>query len=147
MSGYDGQGAKKKRGTERGRQGKSGSYVVDGAKLKCPFGDKECKLKVPDTRTVFINDKRQANITDFIPQVNIDSFGDCSSLANPTVAAATAANNGKLQKMKCFPAIIMNWMQGKNDVLIGNCPALLKKSYVMCMWGGKINIQDDGQGK
>ena len=122
------------------------SYVVEGATLKCSFGDKESKLKIPATRKFYINGKSQANIMDFKPKINITSFGDCSSLANPAVASATAANNGRLQKMRCIaPAIAMQWMNGKTDVLIENFPALLNTCNALCMFAGRITITDDGQ--
>jgi hypothetical protein len=121
------------------------SYVVDGAKLKCPFGDKESKLRVTKTRRVYINNRRQGNIMDFKPKENILSFGDCSSLANPVVAAATAANHGRLQKMPCVPATVSPWINGKTDVLVGNFPAILDTSKLMCMWCGVISVAKDGQ--
>jgi hypothetical protein len=70
------------------------SYVTQGAKLKCSFGDSESVLKVPINHKSFINNKPEGNIMDFKPMFNIYPFGMCSSLANPTVSAATAANKG-----------------------------------------------------
>jgi hypothetical protein len=124
---------------------KMSSYVVQGAKLKCSFGDKESDFKVPMTHQILINNKPQGNIMDFKPNMNILPFGMCSSLANPTVAAATAANYGRLQKMPCIPVTIMPWINGKMDVLLENFPAMLKCSTTMCMWCGVISITDDGQ--
>ena len=121
------------------------SYVVDGGKLKCSFGDKESDFKVPMDHNVILCDKAQGNIMDFKPNVNIMPFGKCSSLANPTVAAATAANYGRLQKMPCIPVTTMPWIGGKTDNLLDNIPAMLKSSTNMCMWCGRITITDDGQ--
>lgn len=121
------------------------TYVVEGATLKCSFGDKESKFKIPVTHKVFIEGKPQGNIMDFKPTVNILPFGDCSSLANPVVAAATAANNGVLKKMPCIPATVSPWVKGKDDVLIEYSPALLNESTNTCMWCGLIEIKKDGQ--
>lgn len=121
------------------------SYVVQGAKLKCSFGDSESTFQIPMDHKIYIRNKPQGNIMDFKPNINILPFGMCSSLANPTVAAATAANNGRLQKMPCIPATVMPWFMGKNDKLLENFPALLNSSTTMCMWCGKITITDDGQ--
>ena len=64
---------------------------------------------------------------------------------NPVVAAATAANHGRLQKMPCVPALTMPWLQGKTDERVDGFPALLNNSCHMCMWCGRITIKDDGQ--
>jgi hypothetical protein len=120
------------------------SYVVKGATLKCSCGDKESKLEVTPHR-IFIKGIPQANIMDFKPMANIKPFGKCKSLANPVVAAATAANKGRLKKMPCVPAVTMPWLNGKADVMVDDAPALLNKSTNMCMWCGRISIKDDGQ--
>jgi hypothetical protein len=123
----------------------SDSYVVQGAKLKCSCGDQQSTFQVPMDHQAFINNKAQANIMDNKPMVNIQSFGMCSSLANPVVAAATAANHGRLKKMPCVPATVAPWLGGKMDTLLANFPSLLKSSQVMCMWCGLIKVEDDGQ--
>jgi len=82
---------------------------------------------------------------DFKPMINIMPFGLCSSLANPTVAAATAAAGGTLQKMPCIPATVAPWFNVKMDVLLEMFPAMLNCSKTMCMWAGTISITDDGQ--
>lgn len=121
------------------------NYVVQGAKLKCTFGDQESELKIPITHDIYICNKPQANIMDSKPMINILPFGQCSSLANPTVAAATAACQGKLQKMPCIPVIVAPWFVGKPTVLLQNIPAIIDSCKVMCMWAGCISIKDDGQ--
>ena len=120
------------------------SYVVEGAKLKCSCGDEESDLNVTN-KSVRINKKPQANIMDFKPMVNVSPFGKCRSLANPTVAAATARNKGRLKKMPCVPATVTPWIGSKDDVLINNCRVLLSTSTLRCMWNGTISITDDGQ--
>lgn len=125
--------------------GTAQSYVVEGATLKCSYGDRQSKLKIPAHHRVYIKDKPQANIMDYVPNLNIPPFGMCSSMANPTVAAATAANKGKLKKMPCMPVITMPWINGKTDSMVGTAPALLNKSTNMCMYCGRITIEDDGQ--
>lgn len=121
------------------------TYVVQGAKMKCMFGSQDSTLQVPLDHKAFINGKAQANIMDFKPMMNVPSFGMCKSLANPTVAAATAANYGRLQEMPCMPVIVAPWMIGKIDALLGNFPSLTQSSTAICMWCGKISLQDSGQ--
>ncbi|MCL6559916.1 MAG: DUF4280 domain-containing protein [Firmicutes bacterium] len=125
--------------------GEQKSYVVAGATLSCSFGSKQSKLKTPLSHGVYIKQKAQMNIMDFKPNVNIMPFGKCSSLTNPTVAAATAANNGVLKEMPCIPVVTTPWMNGKTNVLVEKFPALLDKSTNMCLYCGKIAIDDDGQ--
>ena len=67
------------------------SQVSMGATLKCSFGAAPSSLVVLPTNKVFAEGPPAANIMDHIPLVNIMPFGMCNSLANPTVAAATAA--------------------------------------------------------
>jgi len=121
------------------------TYVVEGATLKWSFGSQESRLKIPDRHGIYIYEKSQANIMDFKPNVNILPFGLCSSLANPTVAAATAANNGKLKKMPCVPVVTMPWINGKPDTLVDRFPALLNISTNLCLWCGLITIENNGQ--
>lgn len=121
------------------------SYVVAGAKLSCSKGDQSSTLKMPISHGVFTKNKAQMNTMDFKPQVNIQPFGLCSSLANPTVAAATAANNGILTPQPCTPVVTMPWINGKTDQLIENYPALTNQSTNMCLYSGTIRVEDDGQ--
>jgi hypothetical protein len=127
--------------------GVSGSklYVCDGAKLKCSMGDKESTLKILDIDKVYIQGKPMATIMDFKPMVNIQPFGKCKSMSNPTVAAATAANKGRLKPMPCVPNTVAPWTGGKNDVTVNKKPTLLESSKLMCAWAGNITITDPGQ--
>jgi len=66
-------------------------------------------------------------------------------MANPTVAAATTANYGRLQKMPCIPTITTPWMNGKTNVLVKGQPALISDYKLMCMWAGTIEVTNEGQ--
>ena len=123
-----------------------GMCVCGGAMLACSFG------MAPSTMTVLpqikvITTQPIANIMDNKPMVNILPFGMCSSLANPTVASATAAALGVLTPMPCVPVTTAPWMPGAPTVLIANFPALNNTSKLMCMWGGVIQISNPGQMK
>jgi len=100
-------------------------YVCSGAKLLCG--------------------KLMANIMDSKPMVNIKPFGQCSSLANPAVAAATAANYGRLQKMPCIPNIPFPWLNGKMNLIMKSSQALLSTSKCTYAWATAIEIADPGQ--
>jgi hypothetical protein len=86
-----------------------------------------------------------ATIMDNIPMLNIMPFAMCQSLANPTVAAATAAALGVLTPMPCIPVTPAPWAPGSPTVMIGNKPSLNNSSKLMCTWGGVIEITNAGQ--
>jgi hypothetical protein len=112
--------------------------------LQCSFGVAPSPLTVlPANRVTGMTPC--ANIMDNKPMVNIMPFGMCSSLANPTVAAATATALGVLTPMPCIPVTTAPWIVGAPTVMIGNMPALNDSSKLMCNWGGVIQIVSPGQ--
>jgi hypothetical protein len=115
-----------------------------GALLQCSFGLAPSTLVVLPTNKV-VTPTPAATIMDHAPLVNIMPFGMCNSLANPTVAAATAAAMGALTPMPCLPATAAPWVVGAPTCLIGNMPALNSTSTLLCMWGGVITISNPGQ--
>lgn len=120
-------------------------YVCSGATLQCMMGLAPSSLMVlPDKRILLCN-MPMASIMDFKPMVNILPFGMCQSLANPTVASATAAASGVLTPMPCIPATVAPWIPGKPNVLLANQPALLNDCKCICTWGGNISITYPGQ--
>lgn len=120
--------------------------VCMGATLQCSFGAAPSTLVVlPSNRTMTTTPA--ATIMDHAPLVNILPFGMCSSPANPTVAAATAAALGVLTPMPCVPATAAPWIVGAPTVLIGGMPALDNNSKLMCNWGGVIQVVSPGQMK
>ena len=118
--------------------------VCAGAMLQCSFGVAPSTLVVlPENRV--LTGTPAATIMDNKPIVNIPPFGMCTSLANPTVAAATAAALGVLTPMPCVPATVAPWVVGAPTVLIGNMPALDNTSKLMCMWAGVIQVVTPGE--
>jgi hypothetical protein len=69
----------------------------------------------------------------------------CTSLANPTVAAATAAALGVLTPMPCIPNTPAPWVTGAPTVLLGNAPTLDNVSKLMCVWAGVIQFITPGE--
>jgi len=121
-----------------------GMQVCMGAMLQCSFGAAPSTLAVLPANAV-LTATPDANIMDNKPMVNIMPFGMCSSMANPTVAAATAAAFGALTPMPCVPVIPAPWAPGSPTVLIANMPALNNSSKLMCAYGGVIQITNPGQ--
>lgn len=75
------------------------------ANMTCSFGAAPSVLSVTSDPTVLAESKPLATITDYAPIANIPPFGVCSSLANPTVASATAAALGVLTPMPYVPVV------------------------------------------
>ncbi|MEO7126202.1 MAG: DUF4280 domain-containing protein [Nakamurella sp.] len=117
--------------------------VVTGAMLACTFGMAPSTLNV--IRPNVMDESRpQANITDAAPLVNVPPFGMCMSLANPMVAAATAAALGVLTPMPCVPALVGMWAPIAPTVLVAGAPALVQGSVLMCAYGGVISVAMPG---
>ena len=115
-----------------------------GGLMMCSFGVAPSTL-MPTPKPVMTSFMTAANIMDHIPMVNIMPFGMCSSPANPTVAAATAAALGVLTPMPCIPNTPAPWVPGAPTVLLCNAPALNNTSKLMCTWGGVISFTFPGQ--
>jgi len=122
-----------------------GMQVCSGAMLKCSFGLAPGTLTVLPINRVLVGNMPAANIMDNKPMVNIMPFGMCQSLANPTVASATAAAMGVLTPMPCIPATAAPWTPGSLTALIANMPALNNTSKLMCNWAGIIEVLNPGQ--
>jgi len=114
--------------------------VVATAATMCSFGLAPSTLNVLPINRVVVEGRPAANIMDHQPMVNIMPFGMCTSLANPTVAAATAAALGVMTPMPCIPVTPAPWVPGAPTTLVANQPALTQSSQCMCAWGGVIAI-------
>lgn len=123
----------------------AGNLVCAGALLMCSFGMAPSSLVVTPQNKVLCGGPPAANIMDMKPMANIMPFGMCSSLANPTVASATAAALGVLTPMPCVPVPAGPWAPGSATILLGGMPALNSTCKLMCAWGGVIQITSPGQ--
>lgn len=122
-----------------------GQQVVSGAELQCDQGSAPGTLTVLPTNMVNADQMPAANINDYIPMLNIASFGMCSSLANPEVVAATAAALGTLTPMPCIPVTASPWTPGSSTIFLANLPTLDDSSTCDCVYAGTITITDPGQ--
>lgn len=119
--------------------------VVNGAQLQCSFGAAPSNLVVLPVNRHMTDHQPAANIMDHVPMVNILPFGMCQSVANPQVAAATAAAMGVLTPQPCIPATSSPWAPGSPTVMLANQPTLNNTSVCMCNWAGTITITNPGQ--
>lgn len=102
----------------------------------CTFGAASCPLVVSSQKSVMIMNQLCATIMD----KTFPTFGMCSSLANPTVASATAAAFGALTPMPCVPVLSAPFAPGAPTVLIENKPLLNNTSKLICAYGGVISV-------
>lgn len=113
--------------------------------MQCNFGAAPSVLNVLPTNRMTAGGMPPANIMDHKPFVNVASFGMCMSLANPTVAAATAAALGVLTPMPCLPLIPAPWVPGSPTALVAGAPALNAVSTCFCAYAGVIRVVLPGQ--
>ena len=120
-----------------------GLCVTGGATMTCTFGMAPSVLTVLPAAQV-MSAMPLACIADTIPFVNIAPFGMCQSMANPAVAAATAAAMGALTPMPCTPVPVGPWMPGVPQVLVGGKPAVNDTCKLTCSYGGMIQFINSG---
>ena len=121
------------------------AYVVSGASIACSMGMSPGSVVATSQQTVLFGGAPVATISDIAPMTNIAPCGMCTSLANPTVASATAAALGVLTPMPCVPAPLGTWLGG-SVVTAGGIPCLTNQSTLTCSYGGTISIVLPGQG-
>lgn len=117
--------------------------VVQGAQLKCTQGLSASTLVVPPGVATG-NGKPLATVMGFLPMANIPPFGMCQSLANPQVAAATAAAQGALTPQPCIPVVTAPWSPGASVASTAGVNLLTDDSTCTCQWTGQISISAPG---
>lgn len=123
-----------------------GQIVVSGAMMQCPFGAAPSSLKVTSQALCHVSGQPAATIQDAQGNVNIQPFGMCTSLANPQVAAATAAALGVLTPQPCIPMTSGAWIPTSPTTLIDGKPCLTGDCKIVCTNGmGTITITFPGQ--
>ncbi|TKD02775.1 DUF4280 domain-containing protein [Polyangium fumosum] len=120
--------------------------IATGATAMCSFGMAPSSIMVLPANMVNATTSA-ANIADMVAVTNVLPFGACTSLANPTVASATAAALGVLTPMPCVPVPAGTWIPGSTKVLLKSLPTLHNSCKLMCSYGGVIQILSPGQFK
>lgn len=108
--------------------------MVQTALCTCTFGAAPAPLMVTSQQTVTMCKMLAATIMDN----KLPTFGMCTSMANPTVAAATAAALGVLTPMPCIPLTVAPWAPGAPTVMVCGKPLLNNTSKLICGYGGVI---------
>ena len=124
------------------------ALVTAGALLSCTFGTAPGRLAAVSQQLCLAGGKPAAVIRDTGMNVQLTPFGMCTSLANPRVAAATAAALGVLTPQPCMVMAAGTWIPTAPAVLISGTPCLTSDSQLMCAGGmGMITVTDPGQMK
>ena len=111
----------------------------------CSMGTSPAPVRVTSQTKVLAGGKPCATIQDCQGGSNIGPFGMCTSLANPQVAAATAAALGVLTPQPCMPMPAGCWIPTKPKVLIGGKPCLTNDCKLMCAYAGSVSIVNPAQ--
>ena len=125
----------------------SGPVLVSGGTLACTMGT------APSVFTAMANPKVQvegmpaATMMDNAPIASIKPFGMCTSLANPAVAAATAAALGVLTPQPCVPVLPGPWVASGQKTRSGGKALVCQGDCLMCAYAGTISIANSGQTK
>ncbi|MEX6627298.1 DUF4280 domain-containing protein [Tenacibaculum salmonis] len=121
------------------------NLVCTGASISCSFGSATSSFTVLPINEVNSDSMPAATVNDYIPLVNIMSFGECSSELNPTVSAIIASSSGATTTAPCIPSTITPWSPGISDVLINGMNALDDGSTCDCLWEGSVSFSDAGE--
>lgn len=121
--------------------------VCAGASCQCSFGTTPGTINPTSQTSVLIDGKPAATIQD-CQMANITPFGLCTSMANPQVAAATAAALGVLTPQPCMVVPAGTWIPTKPSVIVGGKPILTNDCKLVCSNGvGNISIINPSQFK
>jgi len=145
----------------------SEAYVVRGALLKCQFGSHCRRLNLPRCHGVYtlkkpIVFKRDCKGGMEGADINVTTFGVCTSPGNPTSASVCLkkeaprnpdgsftgdAASGTVTGAPCMPEIIGAWEDTHGETHIGeeDEEALTTRSFLVCAYGGLIEIIRSGQ--
>jgi len=130
--------------------------VYAGAELVCSLGSNYSNLIIASPDDAEGKDRRVANIMDSIAVLNIVSFGLCSSINNPAVAAATTADippgadretgtgTNRVVPQPCLPLTVGSWSPGAAHRLANGLPALTDTCTLKCAFGGTIGVKNPG---
>lgn len=124
-----------------------GQVVVTGATAMCIFGTAPGNI-MPTSQAACLTDQKPIATIQDCQSSNITPFGMCMSLANPQVAAATAAALGVLTPQPCMMVPAGTWIPTNPALLVGGKPCLTSDCKLICANGvGLISITNPGQFK
>lgn len=122
------------------------AYVVRGAKLRCDKGS-HCRLiNLPKSHGSYVDGKPIMAEEDCKSGVNIMPFGICQIPKGPPITLV--GEDGKpVTGSPCVATIMGKWLKTKKGFLADGSSALTTESFLICMQGGIIRIEESGQEK
>lgn len=118
-----------------------GKLVCTGASLQCSFGTTPATFSASSAD---VSATAAAGVVNDTSAANVPAFGMCTSMSNPQVASATAANQNVLTPQPCQP-VLAPWMPGSSGVTVDGAAALDDASTCSCSWGGTVSVGSAGQ--
>ena len=89
------------------------NLVCTGAKLQCSFGTTPASFTASAAK---VSAGATAGVVSDTGTASVSAFGQCTSLSNPQVNAATQAASGTLTPQPCQPVIAGEWSPGSARV-------------------------------
>lgn len=106
--------------------------ITSGSICKCSFGSVPMPFNVLPTNMLFGSNLPVATIMDYIPVINIPTFGKCMNPYNVTQA--------------CVPTVATPWIPMAPTVLVKSFPILTNDSIAFCtLWSGIIQFITSSQ--
>jgi hypothetical protein len=114
--------------------------LTTGCILMCTNGLAPTPFVATPKPAPMVNGALAAGTIEQIMANNVATFGACNSLANPTVASATASAMGVLTPMPCVPKIAAPWSPPTIAVKSSSLPVATVLSKCTCAFGGMISV-------
>ncbi len=115
--------------------------VCTGATVECSFGTAPATFSATGAQ---VSASAPAGVVADAGPANVPPFGNCTSMNNPQVEAASQAA-GTLTAQPCQPVLTGDWTPGSARVRVGAAAALDSASQCSCTWGGVLTVTDAGQ--
>lgn len=114
--------------------------LTTGSILTCNQGAAPCVfITSPRPASLRVLSALESATIDQITVANIPTFGMCKSMANPSVASATAAAQGVLTPMPCVPTVVSPWAPPAALTKSVGVPLATVSSRCNCAFGGSIS--------
>lgn len=137
-------------------------HLVRGAMMHCQCGSHYRRLNLPFSHGHKENGRPLMNAKDSLAgeKLNIPTFGVCSSSHNETGGSILLKKDyprdiygkkisdtveGNIRGTPCVPIIESQWLNPQEGTQIDGAPAITPSSFLVCQYGGIIEVVDSGQ--